>query len=106
MKVSVLIPTRHRVERLRTLIDSYEVTTDDDDCELVFRVDDDDVQTRDFLSKTQHTVVIGPRHQGYGSMPLFFNEAADRAHGYLLMCGNDDMVFCTFDWPCILSEAA
>lgn len=106
MKVSVLIPTRHRVERLRTLLESYDATTDGEDCELVFRVDEDDVETRTFLLDYDHVIVVGPRHQGYGSMPLFFNEAARRARGDLLMCGNDDMIFRTFDWPNTLAEAA
>lgn len=107
-KVSVLVPTRGRVERLRTLLASYHRTTVDayESAELLFRVDADDVETRAFLSETTHRQIVGPRLQGYRSLPVFFNELARAAQGDVLMCGNDDMVFQTVGWaPLILEEA-
>ncbi len=75
--------------------------------ELVFRVDDDDQDTRNFLANHVHcTVLVGPRMLGYKSMPAFFNELAVAATGDVLMCGNDDMVFQTLNWaPLILAKA-
>ena len=106
-KISVLIPTRRRVERLKALLASFEATTDsDEDVELVFRVDSDDRETLGFLFEQEHHVVIGPRHEGYRSMPVFFNEMAAAAAGDVLMCGNDDMLFKTPYWPSmVLNEA-
>lgn len=107
-KVSVLVPTRGRVGRLKTLITSFDLTTGNGpDCELVFRIDEDDYATRDFLlGWGGHQVVIGPRLLGYRSMPTFFNELAACASGDVLMCGNDDMVFQTPGWQqAILTEA-
>lgn len=107
-KVSVLIPTRGRTERLRTLISSFDRTTGNaPNAELVFRVDEDDAATYDFLTAWGgHQIVVGPRHNGYASMPLFFNELAKAASGDVLMCGNDDMVFQTPNWPFIILEVA
>lgn len=103
-KISVLVPTRNRPQRLRTLLDSYAGTTDGVTSELVFRIDDDDVSTATLLAS--HRVVIGPRRNGYASLPSFFNEMAVAATGDVLMCGNDDMVFKTAGWaPLILAAA-
>jgi len=111
-KISVLIPTRHRVGRLETLLASYARTIcGSSDTELVFRVDDDDLETQDYLS-SQHLrngsihLVVGPRHQGYQSMPRFFNELLAASTGDVLMCGNDDMVFQTVGWPSLILSAA
>lgn len=100
-KISVLVPTRGRVDRLRTMITSFDITTGGrPTTELVFRVDDDDIATRDFLlAWGGHRVIVGPRLNGYRSMPTFFNELALAASGDMLMCGNDDMVFQTLNWP-------
>ena len=110
-KVSVLIPTRGRVGRLRTLLDSYgetvrSATVQRDQSELVFRVDDDDRETLEFLSDKGHTVTSGPRMRGYASLPAFFNQMARSSTGDVLMLGNDDMVFRTRQWPTHVLEVA
>lgn len=98
-KISVLIPTRQRLGRLQTLLDSL-ARTSDDGVELVFRVDDDDRETVNFLSEhcERCVVLVGPRLGGYRSMPIFYNEMACLATGDVLLCGNDDMVFRTDCW--------
>lgn len=103
-KVSVLIPTRHRLDRLETLLASFYRTHGNHGAELVFRIDDDDTPSIQCL-KDYHCVV-GPRYMGYGSMSVFFNELAQAATGDVLMCGNDDMVFQTVDWPSHILTAA
>jgi glycosyltransferase involved in cell wall biosynthesis len=107
-KVSVLVPTRGRVARLKTLLASYERTASREDSETVFRVDDDDHVTLDFLLSYDEPLrlVVGPRMQGYQSMPTFFNELFVNSTGDVLMCGNDDMIFQTRGWaPRILAAA-
>jgi hypothetical protein len=97
-KISVLVPTRHRVTRLRTLLDSYKATCGDRDSELVFRVDEDDRDTSTFLCQRGYIPLVGPRMSGYGSVPVFFDELRAKATGDVLMLGNDDMLFRTKDW--------
>lgn len=107
-KVSVLVPTRQRRARLETLLASFERTTGQDSscAELVFRVDDDDPETVAFLTARGHRLIVGPRRQGYQSLPSFFNELAAAATGDVLCCGNDDMVFQTVGWPALVLAAA
>jgi hypothetical protein len=111
-KVSVLVPTRGRIERLQTFFASYEATIagHEDLSEVVFRVDDDDHSTIDFLRASGKPYIretlIAPRLQGYKSMPTFFNEMARAANGNVLMCGNDDMVFRTPGWARTILDAA
>jgi hypothetical protein len=95
-RISVLVPTRKRLKRLDTLLESFERTASVESAELVFRVDIDDVETLKRLEG--HWIHVGPRLKGYGSMPQFFNEMAELASGDVLMCGNDDMVFRTPGW--------
>lgn len=108
-KISVLVPTRGRPARLQTLLDSYASTVvDKSEAELVFRIDDDDLVSRNFLANHGHDyrLLIGPRRNGYRSMPTFFNELATASEGDVLMCGNDDMVFKTVNWPSAILAAA
>jgi len=107
-RISVLVPTRGRVGRLRTLLESYDRTTIgvEDASELIFRVDDDDSETQDFLLRTRHRTLIGPRMEGYRSMPQFFNEMYLASSGDMLMCGNDDIIFQTTSWAPLLLAAA
>jgi len=105
-KISVLIPTRRRLDRLGILLSSYAATVGDEAhlSELIFRVDDDDHATQEFLSA--HQVLVGPRYQGYRSLPTFFNELAAVAQGDVVMCGNDDMIFRTPCWASVILTKA
>ncbi len=107
-KITVLIPTRNRTHRLRTLIDSYRETTMNSrsSSELLFRVDDDDEPTQNLLRDEGFRMRVGPRLDGYTSLPFFFNELAAIADGDVLMLGNDDMVFRTSDWAARMLVAA
>lgn len=98
-KVSVLVPTRQRIAQLRTMIQSFDdMTMVSASAELVFRIDDDDLESAAFLRELPWTVVVGPRLKGYASLPVFFEEMRAKATGDLFMTGNDDMVFRTPDW--------
>jgi hypothetical protein len=103
-KISVLVPTRQRIARLKTLLGTFGLTRGHECAELVFRVDEDDAETLDFLYNQK--VVVGPRDGGYLSMPRFFNELAAAATGDVLLCGNDDMSFVTPGWARTLLDVA
>lgn len=108
-KVSVLVPTRGRPDHLRTLLASYAQTlagSDGETSEVVFRVDDDDIATRDLLAGHPHRVLVGPRLNGYASMATFYNDCYAAAAGDVLLCGNDDMIFKTPGWAPRVLEAA
>lgn len=89
------------------MLESYEETAlDDGKSELIFRVDEDDWESRLFLSEHGHEVMVGPRLEGYRSLPTFFNELAKVASGDVVMCGNDDMVFRTPRWDSLMLDVA
>lgn len=106
-RISVLVPTRRRVARLETLLASWKATVPDpSQAELLFRVDDDDAESRLWLTDHDCKFIVGPRYQGYRSLPQFFGELASCATGDLVMTGNDDMVFRTQGWPSLVIAAA
>jgi hypothetical protein len=106
-KISVLVPTRQRLDDLRTLLASYDATAGESvESELVFRVDDDDPASAELLRASGRTVLVGPRHAGYSSLPWFYRELLAIATGDVLMTGNDDMVFRTPGWPALLLAEA
>lgn len=100
-KVSVLVPTRKRVERLKTMIASFDRTTSGR-AELLFRIDNDDRETYDYLQgvpwRLKGGVFKGSRHDGYKSTPQFLKDLLSMMNGDVLMVGNDDMIFETEAW--------
>lgn len=112
-RVSLLVPTRGRLERLKTFLASWDATvTDADSAELVFRVDSDDKETLSFLldraeaSQALNRIHVGPRLNGYRSIPQFLEDMRQIATGDVFMLGNDDMVLVTPDWPAKLLAVA
>ena len=106
-KISVLVPTRKRLHYLARMLESFDATvTDSTAAEIVFRCDSDDVETIECLRRRPSKLIIAPRHEGYKSLPGFFNDMAAVATGDLLMCCNDDVVFQTPGWPGLLLTEA
>ncbi|MHB1606652.1 MAG: glycosyltransferase family 2 protein [Leptospirales bacterium] len=106
-KISVLIPTRKRPDYLKRMLESYEKTlVNSNQSELIFRCDNDDMETISYLSSTGFRIIIGPRLDGYKSLPVFFNEMVKIADGDLFICGNDDMLFKTRNWPQLIIDEA
>jgi hypothetical protein len=58
------------------------------------------------LAEYDWLVVVGPRRQGYRSLPGFYNEMARVATGDILICCNDDVVIETPGWAQLVIEAA
>lgn len=106
-KISVLVPTRQRLNFLEKMIESFNDTVDNpEQAEIIFRCDSDDRETIEYLCKILQKTIIGPRGEGYKSLPAFYNDMARIAKGDLLMCCNDDVIFKTKGWPAILIEEA
>ena len=106
-KVSVMIPTRGRIGYLEQLLESFDKTVvDKDKAELVFRADQDDLETIEFLCGTPYKFLVGSRENGYRSLPSFYNDMVKIAKGDVLICCNDDAVFVTPNWPQKLLDIA
>lgn len=109
--ISVLIPSRDRVKLLKRTVESiWNMSSSMDVVEIVFRVDEDDQKTIDYLNELNHLpnvrVLVGLRKSGYRSSSSFFNEMAAVSKGNLLMCCNDDAIFKTKDWDKIIEDVS
>lgn len=110
--ISVMIPTRKRVKSLdRALHSIRDMSSSEEAVEVLLRCDDDDQETIAYLEgvkRENHNlqVLVGPRKDGYKSIPSFMNEMAAVAKGKILMCCNDDVVFMTKDWDKIIEDVA
>ena len=96
-KISVLVPTRGRIPRLEQMLASYH-HTQSGVSELVFRVDNDDQESAEFLRRFGPKVMQGDRLLGYKSTPQFLMDMVPLATGDIFMVGNDDMLFETPEW--------
>ncbi|MDA8191108.1 MAG: glycosyltransferase family A protein [Gammaproteobacteria bacterium] len=105
--ISVLIPTRGRVSKLRRALDSLRDNADDPSIiELVLRVDFDDKLTQTFLRQRQEMFIVGPREKGYASLPKFMNQCASISTGDVIMMFNDDAIVETSGWDTKLLSCA
>lgn len=107
-KISILLPTLNRVDKLRDLIVSIEHTVEHMNAvEICFFMNSDDIQTRDFVAgleeaQTEGTLQIKATH----GMGVIFSDMWNRAFGLAtgnicMLCG-DDVIFRTFGWDSII----
>lgn len=110
-RLAVIVPTRGRVALLDRMFASLQATTwRPQQLEVLLKVDDDDAETLDYLRGRvvawRQWIVVGPRLQGYRSLPLFVNQLARLSTANLLFVINDEAIFRTFGWDQVLWEAA
>ena len=105
--ISILIPTRKRAKKLKTMYESlHHMTSTPDNVEVLLYIDDDDIQSIKFIenNKDKFTVpvkhIVGPRV----SLGQACNELYNICTGDLIMGGADDIVFKTEDWDVILEN--
>jgi len=115
--ISVLVPTRQRTHLLDHMLTSLVITAaDPGSVEVVFRIDEDDIESRTYLTSPDligwltmigHVyIVVGPRLNGYATLPILINEAARAATANLLIVINDDVEFKSSGWDRRLCEEA
>jgi glycosyltransferase involved in cell wall biosynthesis len=103
--ISLLIPTRNRVQSLRRLFDSIEETcSSTDNLEILLGIDGDDTETILFIekyskdSKLLISPVIGKREKGYVDLHNKINELCRISKGEFLFFLPDDVQFITKNW--------
>lgn len=107
--VSVMLPSRGRVDQLKASLASLEQTvTNAADVEVLVRADDDDRPTIDCLRsvrcKFHVSVVVGPRGNGYADLHLYYNRLCEIAQGRFLFLWNDDALMLTPAWDAELAK--
>jgi hypothetical protein len=96
MNISVLIPTRYRIERLAQAIGSLlDTAAHPDKVEFVLRMHSDDSETVSAIPKLLRMatvqVIVG-RPLGYEGDPVYFWEMSNIASGRWLLGFNDDVI--------------
>ncbi|MCK9273203.1 hypothetical protein M0P65_06685 [Candidatus Gracilibacteria bacterium] len=103
MLVSVLIPSRDRVDILKNSISSLlDNAKNSDRIEILVKFDFDDVQTitrfNSLTFRKQDKVLFGERFRGYKDHYLFLNDLAKLSTGEFLFTWNDDTTMMSKDW--------
>ncbi len=109
--ISVLFPTRGRVDMLRESVKSLlDTASDKSRIEVLYKVDFDDeptVHAVQELSKLVPTkVLVSPRGRGYEGLHDYINELSRLATGDWLFIWNDDALMLTHGWDDIIYGAA
>lgn len=102
-RISILVPTWGRPERLRAMIESVRAT-ESERCEILVRVAVNDPRATDYASAPfdQASIFVVPGHDSYGRGIEWLQE---RAQGEILLAASDDVLFRTTDWDELVREA-
>lgn len=101
INITILLPTRKRVETLKKSIESLIKTSKHPDkLQFLFAVDDDDIDTINFLKSTSYPNqgVLTFKPMGYENIHKYNNTLALYSHGKWLMFFNDDAIMTTQNW--------
>lgn len=104
--VSVIIPTRNRVDLLRTCLAGLAATSYPDIEVIVVDNDSNDPETLDFLASQDPAKVRVLHHPGAFNYSTINNRAAHQARGELLCLLNNDIEIISPDWLQIMATQA
>jgi len=109
MKISIICPTRKRTQDATRLLDSInETATDLHNVEVVFVIDDDDLESRNCFSNINEKYVFDIKHVVVPRLEHIFSDLANQAlpicSGELFMGIGDDGVFRTKNWDQLTIE--
>ena len=105
MRISILIPTRNRSDRLLKFLASLdEYSSKKHEVEVVLGIDDDDIETQDLklvYANIHVTKTVAPR----ASMGALNTRCLHASTGDIVMLGNDDVLVKSKDWDDILVKS-
>jgi hypothetical protein len=109
MKISVLLPTRNRVDMvIKTLNSLYNTISDKNRLEVILGLDSDDPSITNLKTKLEEfhgcdikLSIFNERH-GYVNLHKYINRLAFEADGDWLYLWNDDSYIITKDWDKLL----
>jgi glycosyltransferase involved in cell wall biosynthesis len=103
--VSILIPTRKRIQLLKECLDSINLKTQNTSLvEILIKIDSDDQETIDFINQYKINFpitikeVITDRKKGWGSLDEHMNYLASFSEAEFLLGFNDDVEMLTEGW--------
>lgn len=101
--ISVLLPTRKRLDLLQKSVDSLAKNAVGE-FEIMIRIDDDDEVSLSTPDNVLVTVIKAPR-VGWGKNHEMYNELASMASGDWMMLWNDDFQMLTPRWDEIIERS-
>ncbi len=113
MKISVLLPTRNRVEMvIKTLKSLYATVSDKDRLEIILGLDFDDTSITDLeialdipdFDGCDIKLSIFKERHGYVQLHKYINRMSKEAEGDWLFLWNDDSYIITENWDKLLEE--
>lgn len=103
MLLSVIFPSRGRIEKLAASVDSLlSLATRPNQIEVLVRMDKDDPTVGAVVQSLPATIIVGERLNGYWSMDTFWNELGRLAQGEWFVTWNDDTKMRTPGWDEII----
>lgn len=109
--ISIVLPTRKRVEFLNeTLYSIYSLADPDNvNFEILLKVDFDDLETLQYINNWSNEYenlyfVVNSRKQGFTSLVDHVEDLIDLAKGKYILAANDDLVFETQNWNTLLEN--
>lgn len=110
-EISIILPTRKRVEKLNDTLYSIMSLANPDNVnfEVIIKVDFDDIETIDYIKNWDNqfeniTFIINSRRGGWLNMIDYIENMIDISKGKWILNINDDMLFKTKNWNSILSN--
>lgn len=108
IKITLITPTRNRVNDLKNLFESIKATVaDPSSVEILFYVDDDDTATIPMIKPYEEEYKdfnvhfhVGPRSDHFSKD--YYNFLSRKARGRWVMAINDDSIFVTEGWDAII----
>ena len=101
MNISILLPTRKRLDLLKKSVQSLiDNARQPDKLQFLFAVDEDDNKTFLYLkqSKYPNQLALQFKPIGYENLHKYNNTLAGYATGKWIMFFNDDAIMCTKNW--------
>ena len=110
MKISIICPTRKRTKDVTRLLHSLYTTAHDlSNIEIIFVIDDDDVESDKYLSKVVQKASLNVKKVVVERNKFIFSDLANQAlpycDGELFLAIGDDGVFKTQNWDLEVQKA-
>ena len=108
VNISIMLPTRKRVALLKRSLESILSTVSDiTNIEILFAVDDDDVETLEYINnivipefnaRNIIAKIFIMQRMGYNKLHHYYNYLAYNSMGKWLLLWNDDAIMCDNGW--------
>jgi len=109
--ISIILPTRKRVEMLNeTLYSIYSLADlNNSNFEVIVKIDFDDYETLDYIKNWSNEYenlyfIVSSRKKGFLNLVDFLEDMVDLAKGKYILVANDDMLVKTQNWNTILES--